>query len=487
MKVSPRLVVAAALIALASSPAVARADQWDVSGTLQANPLRIESLFATYKIEGPADLVQRLGEVAGMGRSVSATVESDASGTGLFHQDYTVNLVSVSGHTTAPTTVLESPSAGAKVVSTLDPETDFTVKSAGSSATPSGAAGAFYQVQLKDGTTGYVPASFTSIGEDHTVSRAVASDVLGPIFAKTSADNDARTFHPDGFYFEGKVTSLNPPAPFATLAQRMLGSAVVRPSLGVHKAGTPDSKLDIPGFTIRLVETGATVGPEPSPGDENFTFLASLKSLADIAIAPFLSNQFDYFDPGNTYYPAIAYRISPTSASDSEPTQNVWLRVVPEAFTPDDASLAHPTNGDQRDAKLLAGVKEHKAALRIEVQLDQSLATKLLDDVETLAQTRSIVAAWQGQPWTPLVRISMDQSIPMDNEAFRYYPDLAGRGLVPQGVVNALRAEVYPKSQAARPATTAEREADDAAKAAAKAAKTPQAPEKGIVDELPQK
>jgi hypothetical protein len=70
----------------------------------------------------------------------------------------------------------------------------------------------------------------------------------------------------------------------------------------------------------------------------------------------------------------------------------------------------------------------------------------------------------------------------MDNEAFHYYPDLAGRGLIPQGIVNALRAELYPESQAARPQTTEERDAEDAAKAAAKAA--PAAPEKGIVDAL---
>ncbi len=434
-----------AFVVVALAPAAVHAEERQVSGTIEADPLRIEGLLGSYTITGPAALAQRLNEVAGMGRTVTASVDIDSPGVGLLRKTYAATLVSVSGHATAPAQLVSDPTPGSSAIESVGPETQLTI---------TGSDNDMLEVRLADGKTGYVPASFTSVGQDHTIARDIGRDILGPIFAKTSAANDARTFHPDGLYFEGKVTSLSPPSPvLANLAQRLVGSAVVRPSLGVHKAGTPDGKLDIPGFTIRLTTTGAAIGPEPLPGDENFTFLADLKSLGDIVVAPFVTDQFDYLDPGNTYYPAVPYRIAPTSESDQEPTQNVSLRVVPEPFTPTDPALAHPKNGDQRDQKLELAVQEKKAALRIEAQIG-------------------------GGAWTPLVRISMDQSIPMDNEAFRYYPDLAGRGLIPQGAVNAIRAEVYPDSQAARPQTAAERAADEAASAN----KAPLS--KGIVDAL---
>jgi len=446
--------LSAALLALmVSSPALAHAEERDVSGTIEANPLRIESLFATYIVTGPDSLTQSLRAVAGMGRSVTARLDV-GGGTGLIEKKYTASVLSLSGHATAPSQLLSSPASDASGLEAIGPETEYTI---------TGVSGDFMRVELADGKTGYVPASFASVGQDHPIARDIGKNILGPIFAHTSASNDARTFHPDGFYFEGKVTSLDPSGPLANLASRLVGSAVVRPSLGAHKAGTPDGKFDIPGFTIRLTTTGAPIGPNPNPGDENFTFLAGLKSLANLATAPFTENQFDYLDPGNTYYPAISYRIAPSSATDSEPTQDISLRVVPEAYTPSDPSLAKPTNGDQRDAKLELAVKEHKAALRIEGQV-------------------------KGGAWTPLVRITMDQPITMDNEAFHYYPDLAGRGLVPQGVVNALRAELYPESQAARPQTAAERAADAAKSAAAKAtsgaAIAKPTPAKGFIDQL---
>jgi hypothetical protein len=446
----------AALLALTvSSPAMARAEERDVSGTIEANPLRIQTRFAIYIITGPDSLTQSLRAVAGMGRSVTTRLDVGKAGLlGVLEGKYTASVVSVSGHATAPSQLLTSPASDASGLEAIGPETEYTI---------TGVSGDFMQVKLADGKTGYVPASFASVGEDHWLARDIGKDILGPIFAHTSASNDARTFHPDGFYFEGKVTSLDPKGPLAKLASRLVGSAVVRPSLGAHKTGTPDGKFDVPGFTIRLTTTGAAIGPNPNPGDQNFTFLAGLESLANLATAPFTENQFDYLAPGNTYYPAISYRIAPNSATDSEPTQDISLRVVPEAFTPSDATLVKPTNGDQRDAKLKLAVQEHKAALRIEGQI-------------------------KGGNWTPLVRITMDEPLAMDNEAFHYYPDLAGRGLIPQGVVNALRAELYPASQAARPTTGAERTAEDAAKAAAaKAAAAGEAkptPMKGFIDRL---
>lgn len=413
---------------------MARAEERNVTGTIEASPLRIKAFLKTYIITGPDSLTQSLSAVAGMGRRVSARLDVGV-GSGFIEKEYMASVLSVSGHATAPSQLLSSPRSDASGVQALGAQAEYTI---------TGVDGDFTQVKLADGKTGYVPTSFASVGEDHWIARFIGKNVLGPIFAHTSDKSSARTFHPDGVYFEGKVTSLDPPAPFAKLASRLVGSAVVRPSLGAHKTGTPDGKFDIAGFTIRLTTTGAAIGPNPNPGDQNFTFLAGLKSLANLATSPFTQNQFDYLDPGNAYYPAIAYRIA--SASDGEPTQDISLRVVPEPFTPSDASLANPTNGDQREAKLRLAVQEHKAALRIEAKV-------------------------KGGAWTPLVRIAMERPITIDNEAFHYYPDLAGRGLIPQGVVNALRAELYPASQAARPQTAEERAQEDAAKAAEEAAK----------------
>ncbi len=432
-----RLLLAASFLAMLS-PATARAEERDVTGTIEANPLRIESFLKTYIITGEDPLTRSLSAVAGMGRRVTARLDVGA-GSGFIKKEYLASVLSVSGHQTAPSQLLSEARGDAAGSTTVGPQTDYTI---------TGVEGDFVKVQLADGKTGYVPASFASVGEDHWIARRIGKFVLGPIFAHTSGKKEARTFHPDGLYFEGKVTSLDPPAPFASLADRLVGSAIVRPSLGAHEEGTPDGKFDVAGFTIRLTTTGAPIGPDPNPGDQNFTFLAGLKGLRNLVTSPFTQNQFDYLDPTNTYYPAIAYRVA------GEPKE-ISLRVVAEAYTPSDASLATPANGVQRDAKLKLAVQEGKAALRIEGRIGDGT-------------------------WTPLARIAMEREVEMDNEAFRYYPDLAGRGFVPQGVVNALRAELYPFSQAARPKTEAERAQEDAAKAEA----SKPSPTRGFADQL---
>jgi hypothetical protein len=429
---------AASLLAVAFSTAIARAEEREVSGTIEADPLRIKAFLKTYIITGQDPLAQSLDAVAGMGRRVTARLDVGV-GSGFIEKKYLARVLSVSGHATAPSPLLSAPRSDATRLETVGAQTDYTI---------TGVDAGFMRVELPGGQTGYVPASFVSVGADHWIARKIGRDILGPIFGRTSAKKEARTFHPDGFYFEGAVTSLDPPAPYAALANRLVGSAVVRPSLGAHEAGSPDGKFDVAGFTIRLTTTGAPIGPDPSPGDQNFTFLAGLKSLAHIVISPFTQNQFDYLDPTNVYYPAISYRVAGEA-------REISLRVVAEPYTPSDPALVTPRNGAQRDAKLKLAVQERKAALRIEGKIE-------------------------GGAWTPLVRIAMERPLSMDNEAFRYHPDLAGRGLIPQGAVNALRATVYPASQAARPRTAAERAAGDSGTASPSAP----TPTKGFADRL---
>jgi hypothetical protein len=441
-----------AVAGLTLFPLVASAQELPVKGTLEDNPLRIVSGLTTYTIDGQGALVDHVRAVASLGRSVAASVKSDAPAThDLLSTNSTVGLVSIGGRTTANTALFADHSASAAQLEKLDVESPITLTDV-VVAPGSGASQEWFKVTLGDGSSGWVPAGFVAIGTDDPMVRAVAHAIAAPIFAHTSAANDARTFHPDGLYFQGTAKSLSPGAPFTNEAKRMEGAAVIRPSEGVHKAGAPDAR-DVLGFTIRLTTAGVAIGPEPQPGDENFTFLAWAQNLAEIPIALFVADSYDYFSPKNQYYAMIPYRIAETS-------RPVLLRVVPEPFTPDDASLANPTTGDGRDKKLEAGVAEHKAALRIQGQVQQTLVQSVLSGLAAL----SPIGKATPPSWVDLVRITFDAPLTMDNEAFHYYPDLAGRGLIPTGSINAIRAEVYPSSQAARPATAAARKAADAAK-----------------------
>ena len=53
--------------------------------------------------------------------------------------------------------------------------------------------------------------------------------------------------------------------------------------------------------------------------------------------------------------------------------------------------------------------------------------------------------------WVPVARIELRERADVNQEALAFSPFRDGRGIVPRGLVHALRRRVYPSSQRARP------------------------------------
>lgn len=155
----------------------------------------------------------------------------------------------------------------------------------------------------------------------------------------------------------------------------------------------------------------------------------------------------DYF--GNTYYPAQPFLLEAAG-------KQVWVRVVPVGFRPDDV----PATPEGRDAKVRAAIAAGQARFRIEVTERANRAVELLgwDRDELMAGVGNPLRSLLAEEWIPLAELRLTGPLAIDQEALRYYPDLAGRGLRPVGVVASLRPAVYAASQAARPGTAEERE-----------------------------
>ena len=168
--------------------------------------------------------------------------------------------------------------------------------------------------------------------------------------------------------------------------------------------------LDVLGAALRF-RASRVVTPFASDGDQDLLF-ATILSPFTMGLAPFTTTPGDYLS--NTYW-----AVSPF---DSPVGGRVKFRLVPNAASPP----AHAGHGG-REERLLLAVAEHRSALRLEVR-------------HTFARA-----------WLPLVTVALVERAALDQEALRFSPFRAGRGIVPRGLVHALRRPAYAASQRARP------------------------------------
>jgi hypothetical protein len=233
----------------------------------------------------------------------------------------------------------------------------------------------------------------------------VAGWIVAPAFGLTSFARHARTFHPRGETFEASVTVDDAvPSPFAALAERLVGSALVRFSGALWKRA---EILDVLGCAIRL-RRDRTPSTTPAADDQDLLF-ATIRRPWTMPFAPFTTDVHDYL--ANEYF-----AVSPFEAGAGS---RVYLRLRPEGPS--------PSSGDGRGARLVAAVARRGATLHLEV------------------------GRGPFGPWSPLVRIALERVAPIDGETLRFRPFHDGRGVTPTGFVHALRIGVYSLSQRARP------------------------------------
>jgi hypothetical protein len=223
-----------------------------------------------------------------------------------------------------------------------------------------------------------------------------------PVFALVSRLRHARTFHPRGDVFHAVVTAL--PGGGA-LGAALAGPALVRLSGALWKSRW--EHLDVLGFALRLRRRD-DASAEPDPDDQDLLFATILRPWT-MALAPLTTDASDYLR--NTYY-----AVSPF---DVPGFGRAFLRLRPEARS--------GSSGRTRSERLDATVAQQGALL-------------------TLAVRRR----WRWG-WVPVARIELRERADVNQEALAFSPFRDGRGIVPRGLVHALRRRVYPSSQRARP------------------------------------
>jgi hypothetical protein len=228
----------------------------------------------------------------------------------------------------------------------------------------------------------------------------VAGWLAAPAFAAAAALRHARVFHPVGELFEGVVEMGRPPNDFAPLAVALRGSALVRFSGALWRRD--DSRLpDVLGCAIRVA----------SPGEDAQDLLfATIRRPWTMGLAPLTTHADDYL--ANDYF-----GVSPFSLDDV--ARRFYLRLHPFRTGADGDGL-------DRAERLRAALRAGPVRLAIEASYRPRTQ------------------------WREIATLRIERASLPDDPRLRFDPFATGRGIVPRGVIHALRHGAYAASQRTR-------------------------------------
>jgi hypothetical protein len=232
-----------------------------------------------------------------------------------------------------------------------------------------------------------------------------------PGFAVGSVIRRSRILHPDGVVHRAEVTPLVTEGPLGAVAERLRGAALVRHSSAWWKGGK--EWLDVLGIAVRFLDR-PVITEAPAPGDQDLLF-ATIRFPWTTPFAPLATNPHSFL--WNNYHGVSPFLVPELG--------RVKLRLV----SPHLKGL-----GETRLADLETAVALGVAVYELQVRRQR----------------------W-GARFEPLVAIRLVAPVDLDQEALRFWPFRAGKGIAPQGFVHALRAGAYRASQWARPSSQKER------------------------------
>ncbi len=247
------------------------------------------------------------------------------------------------------------------------------------------------------------------------VGRAVGG-LIAPVARQGSRLRRARVLHPDGVVYRAEVRPLvlamnggeggEGGGALADIAARLAGPALVRISGGVWRwrGGGDRARPDVLGVAVRFRGSEA-VSPEAEPGDQDLLF-ASFRSMWTLPIAPLTTNVRDFL--ANVYYAVLPFEVTGLGKAR--------CRLVP---------VRTSVTGEDRRERLERAVSAGVAIFRFEIR-----------------QPR--------RPWVAIAEIALRERVDMDQQALRLTPFRTGRGIVPRGLIQAVRAAAYAASQRGR-------------------------------------
>jgi hypothetical protein len=237
----------------------------------------------------------------------------------------------------------------------------------------------------------------------------VLGSLLSPLTGAISALRNRRMFHPSGVLCRARVESVAELPELRVVAERLQGPALMRLSSALWKEHTWP---DVLGCALRFSEDVTRV--EPLAGDQDL-LLATIRRPWTLPFAPLSTRYQDFF--ANYYYAVSPFEVPPLG--------RVEWRLAPEPGASEDQPR--------------------------EELLRRRIAAGTANFLLECAPYRSPLSAFNEGPFRPVARISALEFSELDQEALRFDPFRAGRGLIPVGFVHGLRRATYAASQKARP------------------------------------
>jgi hypothetical protein len=237
--------------------------------------------------------------------------------------------------------------------------------------------------------------------------REQVGDVVGrlcapAIFAITRM-RDARLFHPEGHTFSGRAIAV--PGPLGSIGEQLTGRVLARCSPALSRTGR--EWLDVLGIALRFRPgEGPPLDHSTVLGDQDLLF-ATVPSPLVLLLAPLLTDASDFV--GRRYWATAPFAVHEHG--------RVELRLSP---------LSRVKLPGKRAERLRHAVEAGCAAWWLEAR-------------------RTLTPSWQR-----IARIELDHPAEVDDEALRFDPFRAGCGLMPIGLVHAIRRGAYAASQRAR-------------------------------------
>lgn len=236
------------------------------------------------------------------------------------------------------------------------------------------------------------------------IGRAVGG-IWAPAVALGSLLRNARLFHPDGLVRWARVEPIAKDGMLGDFAQRLAGPALVRLSSAWWR--NEKEWPDVLGIAIRFVDSKNIQVQNPAPRDQDLLF-ATIRRSSLLPIAPLFTNVHDFL--ANDYYALAPFSIQGLG--------RVKFRLVP---------MRLPSDLGTRREKLEARVAAGTAILRIEMK-----NSKL------------------GAKWREVALVEIREKACVDQEALAFHPFRSGRGIVPVGPIQMIRAATYKASYLGR-------------------------------------
>jgi hypothetical protein len=224
--------------------------------------------------------------------------------------------------------------------------------------------------------------------------------ILAPLAAEGSLARGTAVVHSDGVIYRCEVSALGTKGPLGELARALAGPALVRFSNSMHRFRRGHDPHDILGAAVRFgVETTA-------PQDLLF---GTFRRLWLLPLGVLLTDPRDFL--ANDYHAVLPFRVPGVKAP-------LTFRLAPQR---------HEADGRDRKERLEHAVASGQAVLR-------------LDALE------------RGVGFTEIATITLREPAPIEQGSLCWNPFRDGAGIVPVGLLQAVRAAVYPASQAGRAA-----------------------------------